>query len=602
MRRSHILAAAILALAAATALAGAPLRYRVDSPAPAAHLLRVRLAVPAEYGCPAMAMAIWTPGGYTVSDHAAKVVSARFTSPGGAELRFTKPALDRWRPVCQDSGYTAELTLWVRSPRTPYSADVETGLLFANLVTVLPYLPDHTDAPAALRAVPPEGWTVVCSLPAEDEPATYAAADWDTLADGFLAAAPGLVSRTLTVKGTAMTVAFTRPPAEALDLARAVTAHGDLLRAAGETFGSIPFRRYLFLYKVGPDGTHGGLEHANGTAMGIPASRLESTKRFLDGMGLAAHELVHAWNVKRARPRELRPYDYAHVQRTPSLWVAEGWTSYYGPLLLVRSGLRTPEAFYRTLTGRLRYHRENPTNRFLSLEAVSLDSWLDWTAPYLTFRTYYVKGSLAALDLDLTIRQASGGRHTLDDLMRHLLDDPDLARTGYTPADLRFYAARLAGKPLDDWFEATVRRPGYLCLAPRLASVGLLVEPDPDREGAGWTGLALEDPPDGSRGAAIHWAEPDSPAAAAGLGAGDRLLAVAGRTGDREALAARLRKVRAGEPVTLTVLRGDRVLELRMTPAAFDPLRAPVRVVEDPDAPPEAVEARKRWLWQEKRR
>jgi len=589
-------------LAAATCLAGTPVAYRLDSPAPAAHLLRVRVTVPAEYGCPCLAMAIWTPGGYAVSDHAAKVVSARFTSPAGNELPFSKPGLDRWRPVCGGAGYTAELTLWVRTPRTPYSADVEADLLFANLVTVLPYLPEHQDAPATLRIVPPAEWPVACSLPPGDSPGTYTAADWDALADGFVAAAPGLVSRKLAVERTAMTVAFTRTPAEVLDLSTVVTVHADLLRAAGKTFGSLPFSRYLFLYKVGPEGSHGGLEHADGTAMGIPSPLIEDTDRFLKGMGLAAHELVHAWNVKRARPRELCPYDYAHVQRTPSLWVAEGWTSYYGPLLLVRAGLRTPAQFYRTLTRRLRYHRQNPTNRFFSLETISLDSWLDWTAPYLTYRTYYVKGSLAGLDLDLRIRNGSGGRHSLDDLVRVLLDDPELARSGYTEADLRFHAARLAGTPLDAWFEETVHRPGYLCLAPRLASVGLRVEPDPDRAGAGWTGLALEDPPDGSTGASVRWAEPDSPAAAAGLGAGDILLAVDGRTGGRKALEERLRRARTGQPVTLTVLRDGRVLEFDLTPAAFEPLREPVRVVEDPDASPEAVEARKAWLWLEERR
>ncbi len=595
MRRAVSLAIGLLVAVAVHAQS--PIRYRLDSPAPAAHLLRVRVTVPAEYGCPDLAMAVWTPGGYTLTDHAAKVVSARFTGRDGKALTFAKPGLDRWRPVCSGTGYTAELTLWVRAPKNPYSADVEAGLVFANLVTVLPYLPDNQDAPAEVRFAAPEGWGTVSSLPAGQTPGTLTAPDWDALADGFLAASPQLTVHETTLEKTRIVVALTQKPSPGFDLEAVTAAHADLVRAAAKTFGSLPFDRYVFLYKIGPAGTHGGLEHADGTAMGIPATRITSTRQFLDGMGLAAHELVHAWNVKRARPRVLRPYDYAHVQRTGQLWVAEGWTSYYGPLLLVRSGLQPPEKLYERLTGRLRYHRANPTNRFLSLEAVSLDSWLDWTAPYLTFRTYYVKGSLAALDLDLRIRRASGGKHSLDDLMRTLLEDPDLARLGYTPADLRFQAARLAGGSLDAWFEETVRKPGYVCIAPELSSVGLLVEPDPGRTDAGWTGLALDSSSGDEGGATIRWAEPASPAAAAGVGAGDVLLAVDGRTGDREALQKSLDTAPAGKPLTLTVLRRGRIVETQLTPVAFDPLRAPVRVVEDPDAPEAAVEARKAWLW-----
>ena len=593
MRRA-ISALAVLLLAAA-ASAQPPLRYRVSSPAPAAHLLHVELTVPGAYGCPDLAMAAWTPGGYVLSFHAGKVVQARFTSAEGEVLSASRPDLDTWRVACKGEGYTARLTLYLSSPTNPYSADVQSDLVFANLVAVLPYLPAHQDAPARLRFEPPRGWRAVSSLPAGED-GVLEAPDWDALADGMVAAAPGLVTGEVELEGTRLTIAFTRPPAGEVDLEKVAAAHRDLVRAAARTFGSLPFSSYLFLYKVGPEGSHGGLEHANGTAMGVPASELRSTGAVLNGMGLPAHELVHAWNVKRARPRQLRPYDYARVQRTDLLWVAEGWTSYYGPLLLVRSGLQKPEKLYATLTRRLARHRGNPANRFLSLAEISLDSWLPRTAPYLSFRTYYVKGSLAALDLDMRLRRASKGRHSLDDLMRFLLRDPDLSRRGYTLADLRFQAGRLAGRPMDAWFQHAALEPGYLDLAAALEQVGLRLVPDPEGPAA-WTGLALDAGPHGERGARIRWAEPGSPAAEAGIGAGDLLLAVNGRSGDRAALEAALDAGAAGEPLHLTVLRGDRVVETTLTPAELEPLRRPVRVEEDPEASPEAVAARRAWLW-----
>jgi predicted metalloprotease with PDZ domain len=329
--------------------------------------------------------------------------------------------------------------------------------------------------------------------------------------------------------------------------------------------------------------------------MGIARASVATTAAFRKDLGLPAHEFVHAWNVKRARPRALRPYDYAHAQPTGLLWVAEGWTSYYGPLLLERAGLRTRAQLYARLSDRLRYHRSNPGNRFWSLLDFSRDSWLDSSIPFLSFRSYYVKGSLSGLDLDLRIRAASGGRHTLDELMRTLLTDPVLARRGYTLEDLYSLASRLAGRDMAPWFERVVQRPGYLDLSESLATVGLRLVPDTARAAASFTGVRLKDAQD-ERGARVLWVEPGSPAEAAGLGEGDLLLAVNGRTGDREALDQALRRLEPGRQAALSVVRDDHLLELSLEPVPVDPLRRAVRVEEDPGASPEAVAAREAWL------
>ncbi|HHQ48525.1 MAG TPA: M61 family peptidase [Acidobacteria bacterium] len=553
------------------------------------------MQVPEEYGCPDLAFSVWTPGGYTLHRHAADVLDLHATSPAGNTLHATKTGLDGWRVECgPEGGYTVRLRVHALAPRTPYSDHVDDRLLFANTVVVLPYLPDHQDAPAILRIDPPAGWHATCSLARRDD-GTWTAPDWDALADAVLAAAPGLTTRSFTVDGTAFTVAFSERPPSDLDLDAVVDAHRKLAEAASRTFGGLPFDRYLFFYKVGPKGSHGGLEHSFSTAMGISRSSVATTAAFREALGLPAHEFVHAWNVKRARPHALRPYDYAHAQPTRLLWVAEGWTSYYGPLLLERAGLRTPAQLYATLSSRLRYHRNNPGNRFWSLLDYSRDSWLDSSIPFLSFRSYYVKGSLSGLDLDLRIRAASGGRHTLDELMRTLLTDPRLVRDGYTMADLRSLASRLAGHTMDPWFERVVERPGYIDLSQSLAAVGLRLVPDAARAAASFTGIALTDAED-DRGARVRWVEPGSPAEAAGLGEGDLLLAVDGHTGDHAALEEVLKRLKPGRKVTLGVVRGDRFLELGLEPVPVDPLRRAVRVEEDPAAGPDQVAAREAWL------
>ncbi len=600
MRRTPptLVLAAAVTLAIGAIGATEPLHYTVRAPEPASHFMEVELVVPQAYGCPDLAFSVWTPGGYSLHPHAADVLDLHASSSAGTPLPTAKTGLNTWHVSCTSAGgYTVRLRVHALAPRTPYSAHVDDHLLFANTVVVLPYLPAHQDAPATLEIDPPPGWHTICSLARLGEGA-WTAPSWDALADAVLAAAPDLTTRSFTVGDTSFTVAFSSRPASDLHMDAVADAHRKLAEAAARTFGGLPFDRYLFFYKVGPKGSHGGLEHSFSTAMGISRSAVATTKAFRKALGLPAHEFVHAWNVKRARPHQLRPYDYAHAQPTGLLWVAEGWTSYYGPLLLARAGLRTHAQFYATLSDRLRYHRENPGNRFRSLVDFSRDSWLDSSIPFVSFRSYYVKGSLSGLDLDLRLREASGGRHTLDELMRTLLTDPRLVRRGYTMADLRSLASRLAGRSMDPWFERVVERPGYMDLRQSLATVGLRLVPDAARAAAAFTGLGLAKAED-ERGARVRWAEPGSPAEAAGLGEGDLLLAVDGVTGDRTTLEATLRKLKPGHTATLTIVRGDRVLELRLTPAPLDPLRVPVVIEENPDATPAQVAARAAWLWAE---
>ncbi len=598
--RSRALLLSLALLAPATAsLAQDPVVYRVSAPHPASHRMEVEVRVPAEYGCPDLAFSVWTPGGYVLRPKARNVITATFRAPDGSPLDTTKIDLHTWSVACGASrGYTASFLVRALAPRTPYTAHVDQELLFANAVEVLPYLPAYTDAPARLTVDAPEGWTLLCSLPPAGETRTFSAPDWDHLADAIFTAAPRMSVLRFDLDGTAFTVAYTRPLGEDVEAGEVVEAHRKLAVAARDTFGGLPFDRYLFLYKVGPRGARGGLEHAFGTAMGFDGTRLGSTQDVLDAMGLASHEFVHAWNVKRARPRGIRPYDYAHIQRTDLLWVAEGWTSYYGPLLLVRAGLDTPAEFLATLTRRLRWHRENPGNRFLSLAQFSADAWLEWPIPFVSFRTYYTKGSLTGLDLDLRIRAATGGERSLDDLMRALLSDPRLLHDGYTEADLRHLAARLAGRTMDRWFADTIHRPGYLDLETSLATVGLRLVPDTGEGARSFTGIGLRGTAREDGGVELRWVEPGSPAEAAGLGEGDVLLAVDGVTGGAADLRKALGALEPGGTAVLTLRRGRRILEVRITPTAPDPLRAPVRVEEDPGAGPERIQARRAWLWQ----
>ncbi|MCP4897707.1 MAG: M61 family metallopeptidase [bacterium] len=578
-----------------TATTQQPMRYEVSSPNPASHLLHVRVTVPAEYGCPDLSFAAWTPGGYLINHHAGRVLDAHFSASDGHALPTSRRDLDTWHVNCNSTqGYSAEFRLYSVAAKNPYSAHIDDRLLFANLVTVLPHITSHRDAPAQLVIRPPDGWRAVCSLPPmADRSLTYQAEDWDHLADAIFAAAPNLTVVPFSVEKAQLSIAFTEAPGAEVDLAEVARVHQALTRSASRTFAGLPFDRYLFLYKVGPSGSRGGLEHSEGTAMGCPGESIETTDGLLELMELAAHELVHAWNVKRARPRSLTPYDYTRTQLTELLWVAEGWTSYYAPLLLVRAGLTTREELYQALADRVNHQRANPTNRFRSLNDISRESWLRSTVPFFTFRTYYNKGAVSGMDLDLRLRDA-GASEGLDDLMRVLLSDPDLRHRGYTLADLKFHAGRLASQPLEDWFRDVAETPGYLDISESLMTMGLRIDVDQDRLSAGFTGISLDDDTSDAR---IRWIEPDSPGARAGLGAGDTLLAIDGVPGSTDELEEMLRLLQPSVAARLQIRRRDRVMAVEIHPIQPPADRVPIRIVEVAQPTDEQRAARDAWLW-----
>jgi predicted metalloprotease with PDZ domain len=217
----------------------------------------------------------------------------------------------------------------------------------------------------------------------------------------------------------------------------------------------------------------------------------------------AAHEYFHTWNVKRVRPLALGPFDYTEAQHEPSLWVAEGWTQYYGEMGLPRVGIVDRPTFYRSLAGTLQYTSESPARKERSARQASFDApFFDGAAQPMqtdaahTFLSYYPKGEVLALALDLTIRGETHGTKSLDDVLRLLKkrvwdDAPSasyyLQGRGYTELDVERAASDVLGRDLHPWFDRYVGGTDDLPWEDLLRTVGLTVQ-----RGPRWT--IAEDP------------------------------------------------------------------------------------------------------------
>jgi predicted metalloprotease with PDZ domain len=365
-----------------------------------------------------------------------------------------------------------------------------------------------------------------------------------------------------------------------------------------------PFDRYLFLTMAVGDG-YGGLEHRSSTALlcrrndlpwpGMPGLP-DAYRGFL---GLASHEYFHSWHVKRIKPRAFAPYDLDRENHTRLLWVFEGFTSYYDDLMLVRSGVIGAGDYLKALGSTVSQVLRGPGRHRQSVAESSFDAWIkyyrqDENSPNAIV-SYYAKGALVALCLDLAIRARSAGRRSLDDLMRLMWRryGRDFHREGggvgedELPALLVEATGLELGRELRAWTEGT----GELPLAQLLRDAGVLLEVKAPAGEPAWLGIRSA-----MRGGdlAITTALAGGPAHHAGLSAGDVIVAVDGLRVDERSLKALLARLQPGRRVRVHAFRRDELIERELTLAPPPATEATLRA--DPKAGATAARLRAGWL------
>ena len=320
-------------------------------------------------------------------------------------------------------------------------------------------------------------------------------------------------------------------------------------------FGRAPrydYGTYTFIADYMPQIAGDGMEHRNSTIITQARGLAEANYAQLNTL---SHEFVHSWNVERLRPAELEPFDFTRANPTPSLWFAEGFTQYYGPLMIRRADEMSVDEFLRGLGGTLNGVVNGSGRRYggpeeMSLRAPFVDAAkaIDRTNPNI-FISYYPYGAVVALALDLTLRQRFPGV-TLDSYMRHLWETRGDAERPYTPADLERGLAEVTRDPAfaRGFFDSHVHASGLPDFAPLLAQAGLVMRPVDAAQG--WAGLSVA-PVEG--GVAVDAPPaPGTPAYAAGLEQGDVLLTLGGMpTGNVADVTALLAAHKPGDRVAI---------------------------------------------------
>jgi predicted metalloprotease with PDZ domain len=513
------------------------------------HVFGIRLRVPKPEAEVVLRLPVWIPGSYLVREFARHVlrVSAR---QGRRPVPISPIDKASWQAAC-----TGQSDLVLDWEIYAFDTSVRAAFLspqrgFFNGTSVFPAVLGREALPqrVTLLPVPQARWQVTTTLQAMRRGTNpngfgdYLATNYDELIDHPVEMGTQRVARFETV-GVPHVLA-TSGAGPRFDEQRLVSDTQRICEAAIRLWHpgrqpKPPFGQYAFLLNVVDDG-YGGLEHRASTALiasrrdlpklgDKPAGDAGLSEGYATLLGLISHEYFHTWNVKRLKPREFVPYDLSRENHTELLWFFEGFTSYYDDLLLARAGLVDAARYAKLLSKTVQNVAATPGRKLSSVAQASVDAWLkyyrpDENTPNATV-SYYAKGALVALCLDLTLR--SEGRTTLDDVLRALwqrcapsvpggLDRP------MSEEDVRLVLRDLGGRPfdaeLDDWVHGTAELP----LAPLLKRFGLLVRHDPPTL-AQRLGVRAVDAPGGIQIKAVF---SGGPAQASGIAAGDELIAI----------------------------------------------------------------------------
>jgi predicted metalloprotease with PDZ domain len=506
------------------------IHYTLSISHPESHYIDVALTVDAistkelELQLPA-----WRPGRYELGNFAKNIKKVEAFNDKGNPLNYHKTNKDHW-VIDTNGSKTVKITYsYFTSEINAGSCYADAMQLYVNPVHLCMYVPQRMNEEHVLELDIPDAYKIAGSLPVNGKVLT--AKNFDELADSPFIASATMQSDMYELDGIKFWLHFQgecKPDFE--------TIKADFIKFTQTQlsfWGGFPVNEYHFLFQVLPFKFYHGVEHQKSTVIAIgPGHSVNKGKVYEDILGVSSHELFHTWNVKKIRPAEMLPYDFTKENYARTGYVYEGFTTYYGDVMLLSSGVFSKEQYFETLEERLEKHFHNYGRFNLSVADSSWETWLDGYVPGAPYRktSIYDEGNLVAFMLDVMIMQHTHNKKGLRDVCRVLYNEFGKKDVGYTEQDIIRICGEVAGTNFSGFFKSYVY--GNDDFMPPLQSC------------FDYLGIQLE------RKASAHVSEsvfgfktldfgnnrkvsliaPGSPAWNAGLSSGDEVLAVNGYT------------------------------------------------------------------------
>ena len=582
------------------------LGYTVRVDRPTTHLVDIEI-VAHRVEAPALnfVMPAWGPGRYAIYDFAKNVQEFSAEGAGHHPLPWIKLDKQTWRVDAGHAGGAVLVHYQVfANDLTGSFSQVDSMHANLNGPSVFMYVDGHKPDPITLKIQAPAQWKVVSGFSISTTERTFHAPNYDLLVDTPLEISGDCSVDQFQEQGKTIEVAVHTYNDDDNDRSRLLAGLKKLVHVEMAAMSPPDFQHYLFIFHFVPDISMGdGMEHLNSTQIIIQGSVGESTQEALE---TAAHEFFHLWNVKRLRPAALGPFDYTRENYSRSLWFAEGITTYYGYLFLLQSGLWTREQFLTHLAGEISTLEKEPGDKLMSAESSSFSAWFFDRSPQMqetnfanTTISYYNKGALLGMLLDLEIRSRTQGHKSLLEVMRSMYHEfyeaPGTSYygpgRGFEEKDVVEALNSVTGSDFAPFFERYVSGTDALPYQETLAMGGLELHTETLADAAPSLGVVVQ--PE-NRGTRIVSIIPGGAADRAGLSRDDLLIDVDGQSLATEDLATRLKPYPVGANVPINVERHGRREGITVT--LDPPKQSQYSIVPLPSAAPEQVAIREAWL------
>jgi predicted metalloprotease with PDZ domain len=560
------------------------IHYQVAMPVPESHLFEVTLQVSgwkAGQSVLDLKMPVWTPGSYLVREYSRHLqdfaVNAGETP--GEPLPWHKQGKNHWQIDLQGATAVTVTYRIFANELTVRTNHLDRTHGFFNGAALFFYIPGYRDCPIRVTIVPPApDWRVATTLPAVAETNTFEAKDFDTLVDSPFEVGQQRVYSFSVLNKPHELVVWGQGN---LEPERLIADMQAVIRTEADLFGGLPYDRYLFLLHLSSQG-FGGLEHKNSCSLIYQRFGFRHKEKYDRFLQLVAHEFFHLWNVKRIRPKALEVFDYEQENYTPSLWFSEGTTSFYDLIIPYRAGIYDARTYLNALSREITRYLTTPGRLVQTLSESSFDAWIKLYRPDANSAnsqiSYYLKGEMVSMLLDLLIRERHNNRRSLDDVMRQMWERFGKSEVGFTPEELQQVIISVADTDLTDFFARYLGSTSELPFDQFLQPFGLRLLADGD-EGTPYLGITLKT--EAGRDL-VKFVEAGSPAMQVGMDAGDELLAINGIRVGGEQLGDRLRDYKPGDTIQIAFFHQDELLIRPLVLAESHPTHFQIVPVEHP--------------------
>ncbi|MBW4636455.1 MAG: M61 family metallopeptidase [Iphinoe sp. HA4291-MV1] len=553
--------------------------YQVAMPKPETHLFEVTLRL-VGYPSPILdlKLPVWTPGSYLVREYAKNLQDfTAFTND--KPLSWQKISKNHWQVETRN---VSEITIHYRvfanelSVRTNH---LDSSHGYFNGAALFFRILGWERQPIQVTVVPPHPeWQVTTALPPVPQKAnTFCASDFDTLVDSPFEIGLHQLYH-FEVLGKPHELAIWGKGN--FQLQQMIADIEKIIEVEARMFGGLPYQRYVFLLHLFAQ-AYGGLEHKNCCSVIYQRFGFRDRDKYERFIQLVAHEFFHLWNVKRIRPKALEVFDYDQENYTPSLWFCEGVTSYYDLLIPLRAGIYDAKSFLNNLSKEITRHETTPGRKVQSLAESSFDTWIKLYRQDANSgnsqMSYYLKGEIVSLLLDLLIRSRHRNQKSLDDVMLKMWHQFGIDEIGYTPEQLQKVIELVADIDLTDFFNCYIDRTEDLPVNEYLEPFGLQLVEEKDEEPY----LGIKVSSENGR-ELIKFVDAGSPAQFAGIDPADELLAIDGLRVGANGLGDRLKDYQPKDTIQVTIFHQDELRTLPVTLASPRTSKYHIKPVENP--------------------